>query len=50
MTFPSACHVTFRQRDHVRRPIKWGYFRARRYAGDQEDLGKEIQLDDYLIT
>lgn len=32
------------------RPIKWGYFRARRYAGDQEDLGKEIQLDDYLIT
>ena len=32
------------------RPINWGYYRSQRYVGDVADKGKEIQLDDYVIT
>ena len=31
------------------RPIRWGDFRAQRFAGDYADLGKEIQIEDFKI-
>jgi len=33
----------------VYRPINWGDFRRRRLAGDMRDLGREAQIDDYLL-
>lgn len=30
--------------------IRWGYFRSRRYAGDYENNGKEIQIEDFRIV
>lgn len=32
------------------RPIEWGYFRRQRFLGDYADFGKEIQIEDYLIS
>jgi len=29
------------------RPINWGEFRRLRAAGDYQDLGKEIQIDQF---
>jgi isopenicillin N synthase-like dioxygenase len=31
------------------RPIAWGEFRSRRYKGDVEDAGAEVQIEDYRI-
>lgn len=30
-------------------PINWGYFRGQRFAGDFSDVGKEIQIEDFLV-
>ena len=30
--------------------IRWGYFRTKRYLGDYENNGKEIQIEDFLIV
>ena len=33
----------------VYRPVHWGDFRRRRFAGDYVDTGKEVQIEDYLV-
>jgi len=30
--------------------IRWGYFRTKRYLGDYENNGKEIQIEDFRIV
>eukprot|EP00887_Chlorella_sp_A99_P004141 scaffold23.g4141.t1 len=32
------------------RPIRWGEFRAKRFAGDYADVGEEVQIAHYRIT
>ena len=32
------------------RPIRWKEFRSRRYKGDVEDAGAEVQIEDYRIA
>lgn len=29
--------------------INWGHFRRRRFEGDYADVGREIQIEDFLI-
>ena len=29
--------------------IRWGYYRTRRFMGDFENIGKEIQIEDFRI-
>ena len=31
------------------RPFSWGEFRSKRYQGDYADVGREVQIEDYLL-
>lgn len=37
------------QREAVYKPIPWGLFRQRRFEGDYADVGREIQISDFLV-
>jgi isopenicillin N synthase-like dioxygenase len=42
--------ITWEQQQYPKyRPLVWGEFRRQRFAGDFSNLGKEIQIEDYLI-
>ena len=45
---PMQCFLTG-ERKAKYRPILWGTFRRKRFAGDYKDEGKEIQINDYVI-